>query len=285
MLFKAYYRLAKPGIIYGNMITAAGGFFLASAGSFNVLLFVAMLVGISLVMASACVFNNYIDRDIDRLMARTNKRALVSGEISERNALIYAVVLGLIGFFVLTWYTNLTATYVALGGFIAYVILYGIGKRRTVHGTVIGSVSGAVPPVVGYTAVSGAIDAAAGLLFFILVLWQMPHFYAIAMYRIKDYTAASIPVLPIKKGSRHTKIQMVVYVILFVLATICLTLIGYTGYIYAVVMTVLGIMWLKFAFEGFDAPNESLWARRFFKFSLIVLLAFSVLISLDMFLL
>ncbi len=284
-MIKTYYRLTKPGIIYGNAITAIGGFFLASRGTFDPVLFLAMLIGISLVMASACVFNNYIDRDIDKLMSRTKNRAIVSGEISERSALIFATVLGLIGFSTLLILTNNVATYVALLGFIVYVILYGIGKRRTVHGTVIGSVSGAVPPVVGYTAVTGAIDAAAGLLFFILVLWQMPHFYAIAMYRIKDYAAASIPVLPIKKGFLHTKIQMVVYVILFVLATLCLTLLGYTGYTYAVVMTVLGIIWLKLSFEGFDAPNESVWARRFFKFSLIVLLTFSILVSLDTFLL
>jgi len=221
-MIKDYYSLTKPGIIFGNAIPAVAGFFLASKGHPNAGLFIAMLVGISFVIASACVFNNYIDRDIDKFMARTKKRALPTGIISGRNALLYAIVLGVIGFSLLLFYTNLLTTFVGFVGFFVYIVLYGISKRRSVYGTIVGSIAGAVPPVVGYVAVTNNFDMGALLLFLILVIWQMPHFYAIAIFREDDYAAASIPVLPIKQGIKATKIHMVLYIAAFLIATVML---------------------------------------------------------------
>jgi protoheme IX farnesyltransferase len=252
---------------------------LASNGHFKVGLFIAMLGGLSLIIASACVFNNYIDRDIDKKMARTKNRALVSGDISGKNALIYSGGLGLAGSFILAVYTNWVTLGLALSGWFAYVVLYGVGKRRTVHGTVIGSISGAVPPVVGYCAVTNHLDSGALLLFLILVFWQMPHFYAIATYRLKDYAAAGIPVLPLKRGLRNTKIQIAAYIVAFIVACDLLYVFGYTGTTYLVVMTLLGLRWLGLAVQGFKVKDNNLWARKVFKFSLIVTLVFSVMIS------
>jgi heme o synthase len=278
-LLSAYYRLAKPGIVYGNAITAAGGFFLASKRHFDIDLFLAMLLGLSFIIGSACVFNNYIDRDIDKKMDRTKKRALVSGDISVRNALIYAVLLGLSGAAILGLFTNWLALRVALAGLFAYVVVYGIAKRRTVHGTVIGSISGAVPPVVGYTAVTKHLDGGALLLFIILVCWQMPHFYAIAIYRSKDYAAAHIPVLPLVSGVRNTKLQMTAYILAFTAASIALAGFGYAGTTYLVVMILVSLAWLKLAFQGFNTKDDNAWARKLFRFSLIVTLVFSLMIS------
>ncbi|MDB5178615.1 MAG: Protoheme farnesyltransferase [Patescibacteria group bacterium] len=276
-----YYRLTKPGIIYGNAITAAAGFLLASRGHISAGLLVGMLAGISLVMAGACVFNNYIDRGLDRKMARTKDRSLAKGSIPGRNALIYASVLGLLGFGLLALWTNMLTVGVALVGFVVYVVLYGLAKRRSVHGTLVGSISGAVPPVVGYCAVTGQFDGGALLLFVILTLWQMPHFYAIAMYRLKDYTAAGLPVLPVKYGPRAAKIQILVYIVAFMAAVAALTVAGYTGYTYLAVMLVLSAMWLQRAIKGFRAKDDAVWARGLFRFSLIVLLGFSAMISID----
>lgn len=284
MSVKTYYRLAKPGIVYGNAIAAIAGFLFASHGSPQLGLFLAMLVGVSLVMASACVFNNYIDRDIDDAMARTKSRALVTGEISVRSALIYATVLGVVGTLLLVFFTNPLTAAVALFGHFAYVVVYGYAKRKTVHGTVVGSVSGAVPPVVGYVAVTNSIDIVAVLLFLILVLWQMPHFYAIAMYRLHDYKAASIPVLPVVKGARRTKIEMLVYIVVFIGVASLLTLLGYAGYTYLAVVLLFGVWWLQLGVQGFSAEDDALWARQLFKFSLYVLLGFCAAISLDAFL-
>jgi len=244
-------------------------------------LFAAMLTGSSLVIASGCVFNNYLDREIDAHMARTKKRALVSGRVSARNAIIYATLLGLVGFTVLATYTNRLTVAIGLVGIVFYVIVYGFAKRHSVHGTLVGTISGATPPVAGYCAVTGRLDLGAVLLFLILVFWQMPHFYAIAMYRAKDYAAAKLPVLPVVKGEQITKIQMLVYVIGFMLATALLTGFGYTGYVFLAVMTLIGLIWLKSSLQGFTAPDSNLWARKMFKFSLVALVVFCLMISVD----
>jgi protoheme IX farnesyltransferase len=278
-VFQTYYRLTKPGIIYGNAITASAGFLFASAGRINVVLFGAMLVGLSLVMASACVFNNYLDRGIDAVMARTRKRALVTGQVSGRAALIYASGLGLIGIIVLAVFTNLLTAGLAATGFIAYVALYGWGKRHSIYGTEIGSISGAVPPVVGYTAVTGYLDSGALILFLILVFWQMPHFYAVATYRLDDYSAAKLPVLPAAKGLRRTRIEMLIYIIAFILATLSLAVLNYTGFTYELVAGLLGLGWIWVWAGGRKAPDPTKWARTMFKYSLLVITVLSVVIA------
>jgi len=282
--FQTYYRLAKPGIVYGNALSAIAGFLLASQGNPYLPTFIGMLLGVSFVMASACVFNNYLDRDIDDLMARTKGRALVTGEISVPYALGYATALGLTGLLLLIVLTNPLTAVVAAFGHVAYVILYGIAKRKTVHGTVIGSISGAIPPVVGYVAVTNQIDFLAVLLFLVLVFWQMPHFYAIAIFRLRDYQNAGIPVLPAVKGIVRTKIEIMYYIVGFILASSLLTVMGYTGFIYAAVMFLLGLRWLQIVARGATATDDALWARQVFKFSLWVLLGFCIMISLDSFL-
>lgn len=280
-MLKQYYLLAKPGIIYGNAVSAAAGFFLASQGHFSLGVFVAMLVGISLVMGSGCVFNNYIDRGIDALMKRTRGRALVKGTISARNALAYGTILGLIGLLILALSANRLTAGIALLGFVIYVVLYALAKRRSEWGTVVGSLAGAVPPVVGYTAVSNHFDGAALILFLILVIWQMPHFYAIAIFRADDYAAAALPVLPVRRGVRTTKVHMLLYIVAFLIVSVALTLFGHTGYVYLVVTALLSLAWLRIAAQGFQAENDIVWARKLFRFSLIVLVILCIVISLN----
>lgn len=283
-ILNRYYLLTKPGIIYGNSLSVIAGFFLASRGSFNLLLFLATLIGLGLVMASGCVFNNYIDRDIDEKMERTKKRALVTKKVSVKNALIFGAILGLLGFGLLYFLTNVLTSFIAFLGFFFYVIVYTFSKRKTVYSTLLGSISGAVPPVVGYTAVTNHFDFAALLLFMILVIWQMPHFYAIAIFRMKEYAAAGIPVLPIEKGIPMTKVHMLVYIFAFVVVTALFSFYGYTGTIFLICMTILGFIWLGLAIRGFTTANTIQWARQLFFFSLIILLAVSLLLSIDHFL-
>ena len=280
-MLKTYYKLTKPGIIMGNAITATGGFFLASRGYFNLALLGYMLLGLSLIMASGCVFNNYIDRSIDKKMARTKNRALVKGEIPVVNALVFATCLLIGGSAILEMFTNLLTLVVALIGFIVYVFIYTPLKTRSTHGTLIGSISGAVPPVVGYVTVSDKLDLGALLLFLIIALWQMPHFFAIAMYRISEYKAACIPVLPAVKGMYVTKVQMLIYTTAFLLTSLLPTVFGYTGYSYFTVAAILGLVWLVVCVKGFRAKNDNLWARKMFKLSLFVITALSIMISID----
>jgi protoheme IX farnesyltransferase len=281
VIVKTYYYLTKPGIIMGNLVTTAGGFLLASRGHFDGWLFLATLLGLGLVIASACVFNNYTDQEIDRKMDRTKHRALVTGLISGPSAILFAALLALSGLGVLVQYTNPLTALVTLVGFVVYVILYALLKCRSIHGTIVGSIAGAVPPVVGYCAVSNRFDMAAFLLFAIVVLWQMPHFFAIAMWRLKDYAAASIPVLPVKKGIRTTKIQMHLYIVAFMATTLLLTLFGYTGYAYLAIAALLGAAWLYLCFKGLKREDNTVWAREMFRFSLVVITILFIALSLD----
>lgn len=280
-MFKNYYLLTKPGIVYGNSIAAIAGFFVASKWHINPLLLLVMLVGLGLVIASACVFNNYIDRGIDEKMARTKKRAMVEGTISHTFALTFGTVLGIIGFATLIIFTNLLTAFVAFIGFFFYVVVYGIAKRKTLYGTLIGSIPGAVPPVVGYVAVTNRFDLGSLLLFLILVAWQMPHFYAIAMYRLKDYANAGLPVLPVKSGMLTTKIHILFWVICFLLVTSLLTVFGFTGYLYLTIMGILSITWLVMGIKGFWAKDDTKWAKHMFFFSLIALLLVSLMMSIN----
>lgn len=232
-------------------------------------------------IASACTINNYIDRDIDKKMARTKERALVTGTIKPAVAITLAVILGVAGFGVLLAYTNALTALVGLVGFVDYIVLYSIWKRRSVWGTVVGSISGATPVVAGYTAVTNDFDTGALLLFLILTCWQMPHFYAISLFRAKDYAAAHIPVMAVAKGAAAAKKHIITYVLAFVSVCALLTGFGYAGYLYFVVMLGLGLRWLWLANQGFKTNDDTQWARRMFKFSLVVILGFSVMISLD----
>ncbi len=280
-MIKDYYRLTKPGIIYGNCLSAIAGFFLASNGHIKIGLFLAMISGISLIIGSACVFNNYLDKDIDALMDRTKKRAIASGRIKPVSALIYGTVLFIAGAGLLLIFTNFLTFWVAWVGFVVYVLVYGYFKRRSVHGTVIGSVSGAVPPVVGYCAASNNFDTGALLLFLILVFWQMPHFYGIALYREKDYRAAHIPVLPIVSGARVAKLQTLVYIVSFIVACTLLTVFGYGGYTLLLASVVVGLVWLVRGVKNYSVVSDKIWGRQMFLFSLIVLLVFCTFATLN----
>ncbi|QZA58771.1 heme o synthase [Candidatus Rhabdochlamydia porcellionis] len=280
-MIKTYFMLTKPGIIFGNVITAAGGFILASKAQVDPWLFLATLIGLSLLIASACVFNNYIDRNIDKMMERTKNRALARGVISLQKAIIFAVFLGLFGVLVLMLYINLLTTIIALAGFFIYVVLYSLSKHRSSYATAIGSISGGIPPIVGYCAVVNRFDMGAFLLFMIVALWQMPHFFAIAMYRLDDYAAASIPVLPAKRGVYITKVHMLFYIMAFLIPVCMLTLWGYTGYAYLIVVGLLGLIWLFLCIKGFKNTNDRLFGRQMFRFSLVVIMMLCIMICIS----
>lgn len=257
------------------------GFFLAFAqvNEFDLSVFLGVTVGTALVIASACVLNNHIDRGIDKKMVRTSKRATATGIISSKSAITYTVILGMIGFTVLLISTNLLTVLMGVLAYVSYIVLYGITKRTTVHGTLVGAIAGGLPPVAGYTALTNQLDVAALLLFLVLIAWQMPHFYAIAMRRQADYAEAGIPVLPVIKGIYATKVQIVWYVLLFIIVNILFTVAGYTGYIYLVIMTIAGATWLVKGLRGFTTDTDEKWALKMFLFSLFILLLLCLMLA------
>lgn len=226
-MIRAYYELTKPGIVYGNAVVAAAAFIFASPEIIDWRLLALMLVGLSGIVASACVFNNYFDRHVDARMERTKNRALAASRISASSAIVFALTLGVVGTLVLGFYTNPLALGVALLGFVVYVFLYTPLKHITPHALWVGAVAGAMPPVVGYTAVIGALDLYALGLFVFLFMWQIPHFLSIAVYRHEEYQAAGIPLFIRKSPKDETKrrARQVFFLSLVVLLVWCLVLI------------------------------------------------------------
>lgn len=279
-MLKKYLFLTKPGILFGNFITTLGGFFLAAQGSIDISLLLLTLLGTTLVVASGCVVNNVIDQDIDTKMQRTQNRALVKKTISPIVALIYALVLGVIGFSILWFGVNGYAFLFAMIGFIVYVGFYSLWTKRTsIHQTVIGSISGASPPVIGYTAVTHQFDVAALLLFLAYALWQMPHSWAIAIYRFDDYKNAGIPILPVARSIYRTKIECVIYILLFAAVLNGLYCFGYTNVFFLITFNALTAYWLYLSVIGFKAENDQLWAKRFFLYSVILITMLSLSFS------
>ena len=281
-LARQYFSLTKPGVLFGNVLTGVAGYLLAAGHfrRFELLLFVATIVGMTLIIAAACVLNNVLDQDIDRIMARTKTRAMASGAIAPRPATLFSATLGLLGLAVLSLGTNWVVVGVGVVGFVVYVWLYGaLSKRKSKHGTFVGSLSGAMPILAGYCAVSGRIDAGAIAVFLMLFFWQFPEFYSIAIYRRDEYAAAHIPVMTVASTIRSTKRQIFVYSLLFVLSVVSLTPLGYTGYIYGGVMTLAGLCFIGYAYRGLGAADDNAWSRRMFHHSLNLLLLLSAMLS------
>jgi protoheme IX farnesyltransferase len=281
-MFRTYLKLIKPGIVAGNLVAVTGGYFLGSSGDIRWITGMLVAISVALVISSACAANNIVDRDIDALMARTRDRPLVKSEISTVAAKAIVLCLGIGGVALLYAATGqyLPAALI-LVGYAVYVGLYtSLLKRKSVYGTLAGSLSGAIPPVVGYCSASGQFDAAAITLLVMFSLWQMPHSYAIAIFRAADYQAASIPVYPAIKGWPAAKRQMAGYIAAFSATVPVLSLLGYAGPIYLVPSLAIGLYWLRLAFQGFSATDEVQWARKIFISSIAVIVVLNVAMAL-----
>ena len=272
--------IIKPGIIFGNIITLTGGFFLGSQNPIDFLLLFFTLIGMSLTIAAGCIFNNMIDSDIDRLMERTKYRLLAVGAMTKTKASIYAVIALALGCIVLYIATNPLTLLIAMVGLFFYVVVYSLFlKRRSTLSTVVGGIAGAIPPVVGYCAVTDRFDSGAIIVFLILFFWQLPHFYAIAIYRLSDFSAASIPVLPNKKGVQYTKIAIVVYTAIFTAVSLLPSIFEYTGTAYFVVALGLGVTWFVMGMRGFTVDEPKPWARKMFLFSILLITILSLMMA------
>ncbi len=274
--------VAKPGIVFGNIVSAAGGFFLAARGRPDIAVLVPTLSGIALAVASGCVFNNIIDRDVDRKMVRTRHRVLARRLMTPSAAVCYATVLGLAGTALLAAAANGVTVAIVLAGFGIYVGVYSLWlKRRSIYAPLFGSLAGAAPPLAGYCAVSGRLDLAAVMLLSIFTLWQIPHSHAIAVFRADDYALAKMPVLPLKRKMGVVKNHIVGYIIAFTAAALMPTLGGYAGCTYLAAAALLGLLWLVMALAGYGAVDDRLWAKKVFAFSILTILVLSVMLSVD----
>jgi heme o synthase len=269
-LLKDFLALIKVGIVNSNAMTTFTGLWLAlhfSGARFldNIDLILATLIGSSLIVAGSCSLNNYIDRDIDHLMERTKGRPTVTGRVQPgKVALMSFLLIGIGTAFLFT--TTITAAVIGLIGVFSYVVLYTMwSKRQFVSNTIVGSISGAVPPLIGWAAVDANLDVMAWMLFAIVFVWQPPHFYALAMRRVEEYRAAGIPMLPVVKGFKATKRSIFLWVAALLPLPFFLPELGMP---FLVLATALNVGWLALGVYLLKLKDDMKWAKLMFVYSL-----------------
>jgi heme o synthase len=274
--WRDFVALAKPRITLMVVITAAGGLFLAGrAGRMDsgpsATLVITTLLGISLIVAGANALNMYIERDVDRRMDRTKNRPLPAGRMAPRTALLFGVFFSSIAVPILAIGTNTLTALLAVIANLLYVFAYTPLKQHSQYALHVGAIPGAIPPLLGWTAGTGRIDAAGMVLFAILFLWQVPHFIAIALFRKADYARAGLVVTPNVTGelaSRHTIIR---WIFAGVAASLLVVPLGLAGRGYLIIATILGAVFFTWGCYGLKAGTGNRWAKSLFGISILYL--------------
>ncbi|WP_266170993.1 heme o synthase [Dyella subtropica] len=279
--FNEYLELTKPRVVALLVFCAVIGMFLAVPGIPPWRALVFGTLGIWLASASAAAFNHLIDHRIDKLMARTAHRPLATGHLSLNQVLTFALVLGVVSMLVLVFLVNPVTALLTFGGLIGYAVIYtAYLKRATPQNIVIGGLAGAIPPVLGWTAVTGALHPFALQLCLIIFVWTPPHFWALAIFRRDDYSRAQVPMLPVTHGVVFTRWHVLFYTILLVLVTLLPALTGYSGLIYLGGAAILGAGFLYYAVRLLNPPDE-LFAMKVFNYSIVYLMALFAFLLVD----
>jgi heme o synthase len=267
---KSYYQLTKPRIIPLLLITTAASMWIASDGKVDPIKLLLTLVGGTLAAASAQTLNCIYDRDIDYTMERTRSRPIPSGRVQPLHALIFALVLGLASFSILTLWVNLLSALLSMTGIIFYMLIYThLLKRNTTQNIVIGGAAGSIPPLVGWAAVTGDLSSAAWLLFLFIFLWTPPHFWSLALMLKDDYAQVHVPMLPVVAGEQKTVQGIWFYTLLVVpLSFAFIYPLGVLGPVYGFFAIALGYLFIKKAWQLKQFPTDRTLAKSLFKFSI-----------------
>jgi protoheme IX farnesyltransferase len=264
--------LTKPRVISLLLLTAIAPMFLTDRGLPPLALIGWVLLGGYLMAGGANAINMWFDRDIDATMARTRLRPIPAGRIPAGAALLFGTALGAMAFLIFWRFVNPLAAWLALGGLVFYVLVYTVWlKRTTAQNIVIGGAAGAIPPLVGWAAMTNSLDLSALYLFAIIFYWTPPHFWALALIKQQDYARAGIPMLPVVKGEHHTKLQMLGYTLLLLPLTLLPTLAGTQGLLYAAVALLLGLRLLWYCVRLLRERSVTPLAWRMYKYSLLYL--------------
>ena len=276
-----YVRLTKPPIILLLLITALGGMFLAAQGLPPILTIIPVLLGGSLAAGGASALNNCLDRDIDAEMRRTRFRPVAGGRIEPRRAAIFGIVLNVIAFVILVTWTNLLCSLLTLGATLFYVLVYtGWLKRSTTQNIVIGGAAGAIPPVVGWAAITGSVDLPALYLFAIVFFWTPPHFWALSLLIRNDYARAGVPMLPVVQGVSDTAFSILLHTVTLVTITILFFTLDLVGWLYLAGAVPLGSIFLLYSGRLFVSRGTQ-GARSLYLYSLLYLMLLFVVIMFD----
>ena len=272
-LIREYLQLTKPRVVALLVFCAVIGMFLAVPGIPPWRALVFGTLGIWMASGSAAAFNHLIDERIDKLMARTARRPLATGSLTPRQVLVFAVLLGIASMLVLALLVNPLTALLTFGGLIGYALVYtAYLKRATPQNIVIGGLAGAIPPVLGWTAVTGHLHAFALQLCLIIFVWTPPHFWALAIFRRDDYARAQVPMLPVTHGIVYTRWQVLFYTLLLVLVTLLPALTGMSGLIYLGGAIVLDAGFLYYAVRLLNPPDD-FFPMKVFKYSIVYLMA------------
>lgn len=284
-LLRQYLALTKPRVVMLITFCAVIGMALSTPGWVPLGILINATVGITLVAGAAAAINCLVEQHIDAKMARTAWRPLPSGTLTPFQTLVFSGILGGIGTFLLYAFVNPLTTWLTLATFVGYAIVYTvILKPLTPQNIVIGGASGAMPPVLGWAAVTGQAPIEAWVLFLIIFVWTPPHFWALALYRTDDYARSGLPMLPVTHGARFTQLQILLYTLLLVATTALPALIGMSGVVYLASALLLGAYFLWLAWKLYQNYSEPL-ARKTFKYSINYLALLFAALLLDHYLL
>lgn len=279
--WRDYLELCKPRVVALMLLTAIVGMYLAAPGAVSFSTLLAVLSGIGFCASGAAAINHLVDRRIDAMMVRTQKRPIAEGRLSSREAAYFAAILCLFGFWVLAAFVNALTAILTLVSLIGYAGIYtGYLKRATPQNIVIGGLAGAAPPLLGWTAITNQLDPQAYLLVLIIFTWTPPHFWALAIYRFEEYKTAQIPMLPVTHGILFTKLNILLYTVLLFIVTILPFLVRMSSWLYLLGAILLGARFLFWAICLYRS-DEPVIALRTFRFSIVYLMMLFIFLLLD----
>ena len=268
---RAFYALTKPRVVSLIVFTAVIGMFLATPGMVPLQALVAGTLGIAFVAGAAAAVNCLVEQKIDAVMQRTRWRPLPRGELSAAQTLVFAGALGGLGLWILFQFVNPLTMWLTVATFIGYAVVYTVLlKPATPQNIVIGGASGAMPPVLGWAAVTGEVSTEAMLLFLIIFAWTPPHFWSLALYRTEEYAKAGVPMLPVTHGKAYTQLQVLLYTLILFAVSLLPFVIRMSGWVYFGAALVLGGVFTAYAVRIYRAYSDAL-ARRTFRYSIIYL--------------
>jgi len=279
--WRDYYELTKPRVVALLMLTAIVGMFMATSGVVPLGILFFGSLGMALAMGAAAAINQVVDQRIDAVMSRTANRPIVQGAVSSQRAVVFAVVLSLCSMVILCAFVNYLTAFLTLTGIVGYAFVYTMYlKRATPQNIVVGGLAGAIPPLLGWTAVTGEVHPHALLMVLIVFVWTPPHFWALAVHRVDEYAKAGVPMLPVTHGVAFTKTSVLLYTMLLMVVSLLPYITGMSGLLYLVSAGVLGVIFIGYGLRLKYGSDESM-AMKTFGYSIVYLMLLFVALLLD----
>jgi len=279
---KDFLKLCKLKVVALIMLTAVVGMLLATEGLPPMDLMILGSIGIALASCSAAVFNHVVDQRIDTIMSRTKNRPMPEGKVNSQQAIIFGIVIGVIGLGILAIWVNLLTAVLTFFALIGYAVIYTMYlKRATPQNIVIGGAAGAAPPVLGWAAITNSVELDAMLLFLIVFIWTPPHFWALAIHRHEEYAKVDVPMLPVTHGLPFTRLQILLYTVILFIVTLMPYLIGMSSLIYLIGAVLLGVGFLYYAIQMMRHPDNMELPMKTFGFSINYLMILFVILLVD----